>query len=484
MNKRMIIEMTGQIVRLESILLLLPFIVAIIYGEQNCYIAFIAPSIISFVVGSLMVLYAKPKSKVIYAPDGFAITALAWTILSLIGALPFVISGEIKSYTDAFFETVSGFTTTGASILNNVEALSHATLFWRSFTHFIGGMGVLVLLIAILPSSTVRSIHILRAEVPGPTMGKLVPKMRSTSMLLYIIYSGLTILLFIFLVAGGMPVFDSIVHAFGTAGTGGFGIKADSIGGYSPYIQWVIAIFMVIFGVNFNVYYLILLKKFKPAIKNNELWAYLGIITVSTILITVNVSPMYNGFGESLRHSFFQVTSIISTSGFATTNFDLWPVFSKTILILLMFSGACAGSTGGGLKVSRLVLLYKLIKRSFKTMLHPRSVEVIKLDNKTVDETTLQSVSVYFALYMLCVATFLLIICIEPFDFLTNFSAVVSCFNNIGPGLSQVGPTCSFSEYSVFSKWLLSLAMLMGRLEIYPIILATQLFFSERKSKV
>ena len=483
MNRRMIIHMTGQIVRLESILLILPFIVAVIYGEVMCGVAFMVTAAISFLLGTMMARCSRPESKVIYAPEGFIITALSWVVLSLIGALPFVFSGDIPSYTDAFFETVSGFTTTGASILYDVEALSHAALFWRSFTHWIGGMGVLVLIIAIMPSSSARSIHILRAEVPGPTMGKLVPKLRSTSMILYLIYSALTVLLVILLIAGGMPVFDSILHAFGTAGTGGFGIKADSVASYSPYSQWVIAIFMLIFGVNFNIYYLILIRKVKSVIHSHELWTYLGIVATSVILITANIASRFSNVFEALRHSAFQVSSIITTTGFSSADFDLWPDFSKNILFLLMFIGGCAGSTAGGIKVSRIVIMFKQIKRSFSSMLHPRSVGIIRMDEKSVDNATLHNVNVYFILYMTCLAIIILLLGLEQFSFETNFTAAVACFNNIGPGFASVGPAYSYAGYSVFGKWLLSLTMLLGRLEIYPIILATQLFFTRKKYK-
>ena len=480
----MIVNMTGQIVRLESVLLLLPFVVSIIYGESRCIFAYIVTAVISFICGSLMILYSNTKNKVIYAPEGFIITALSWVSLSLIGALPFVISGDIPSYTDAFFETVSGFTTTGASILTDVEAMSHANLFWRSFTHWIGGMGVLVLIVAILPPSSTRSIHILKAEMPGPTMGKLVPKLRSTAVILYVIYMSLTVVQIVFLVAGGMDFFDSILHAFGTAGTGGFGIKSDSVGGYSPYLQWVIAIFMLIFGVNFNVYYLILTKKFKSILHNQELWAYLGIVLGSVIMITANIYSRYDNLSDSLRHASFQVSSIITTTGYSTADFDLWPDFSKNILFILMFIGGCAGSTAGGLKVSRVVLLFKLVKRSFKSMLHPRSVGVIKMEDRSVDDATLQSVGIYFALYMFCLAIIIILLGLEPFSFETNISAAVSCFNNVGPGFSSVGPMYSYAGYSDGATWLLSIAMLLGRLEIYPILLASSFLFSRNKNKL
>ena len=481
MNYRMIFYNIGRFLLVESALLMIPAVMSLI-NNDGAFMAFVI-TIAALTLTGFVAAVKKPQNNNIYAKDGYVIVSMTWILMSLFGALPFVISGDIPSYTDAVFETVSGFTTTGASILTNVEALSHASLFWRSFTHFIGGMGVLVLMVAILPSSSARSIHILKAEVPGPTMGKLVPKLRSTAALLYIIYVALTLLQIIFLLFGGMPLFDSIIHAFGTAGTGGFGIKSDSIGGYSPYLQWVITIFMLIFGVNFNVYYLILIRKFRSIIHSQELWTYIGIVITSVVLVTVNIYSKFHDFGEALRHASFQVSSIITTTGYATTDFDLWPDFSKNILFILMFIGGCAGSTAGGLKVSRIVLLFKQVKRSFNSMLHPRSVKAIRMDEKTVESTTLQNVNIYFALYMICLALIILLLGLENFSFETNFSAAVACFNNVGPGFSSVGPAYSYAGYSIGGKWLLSLAMLLGRLEIYPIILATLVFFSQRKYK-
>ena len=398
--------------------------------------------------------------------------ALAWIIMSGIGALPFVISGEIPNYIDAFFETVSGFTTTGSSIVRDVEALSHGILFWRSFTHWLGGMGVLVFVMAILPSSSDRSIHLMRAEVPGPVVGKLVPKIKETAKILYLIYMVMTFIEVIFLLCGGMPLFDSLVHSFGTAGTGGFGIKVDSIGGYSSYCQWVITIFMLLFGINFNLFYLCLIRRFKSVLKSEELWAYLGIVLAAATIITVNIMPIYNSLSRSIRLSVFQVASIITTTGYATADFNTWPVLSKGILLILMFFGACAGSTGGGFKISRVVLLLKAVKREFHRLIHPRSRTTIKFEGKNVDEGTISGVECYLALYVICFVSIFLILCFEKnFDIETNFSAAASCFNNIGPGLGSVGPVLNFADYSAVSKIVLSIAMLLGRLELFPLII-------------
>ncbi|MBQ4104775.1 MAG: TrkH family potassium uptake protein [Clostridia bacterium] len=470
MNRRMVLNTLGKIALANAALLLLPTIVSAIYMEK-CIWAFLITIGITILLGLGLTFLSRPGTKIIYAKEGFVIVTYAWLIMAGIGALPFVISGEIPSYIDAFFEMVSGFTTTGASILTDVESMSHGLLFWRSFSHWIGGMGVLVFVMAVVPNITDRSIHILRAEMPGPEVGKLRPKARDTAKILYLIYIVLTVIQIILLLAGGMPLFESIVHTFGTAGTGGFGVKANSIAGYSPYLQWVIAIFMLIFGINFNLYYLLLVGKIKAVFKSTELWTYIGIVVVSVGVIVANVFSLYDGFWETLRMSTFQVSSIISTTGFATTDFDLWPGLSKTILLLLMIIGACAGSTAGGLKVSRVVILTKAVFRELKKMLHPRSVRVVKMEGKSVDEQILSSVTTYFAIYMICTLCIFLLISFEPFSIETNLSATLACFNNIGPGLDAVGPTASYAEYSGFSKILLSVAMLLGRLEIYPLIL-------------
>lgn len=464
--------MLGQIVKLEAALLLLPLIVSICYRETNGIFAFLITIVLSLAIGFAITLISKPKNKLIFAKEGFVIVALAWIVMSAIGALPFVLSGDIPSYIDAFFETVSGFTTTGASILTNVEGISRGLLFWRSFTHWIGGMGVLVFIMAIIPSISDRSIHIMRAEMPGPIVGKLVPRAKQTAKILYLIYIAMTVLEIILLLFGGMSFFDSVVHSFGTAGTGGFGIYSDSIASFNPYIQWVITIFMALFGINFNLYYLILIKRFRSAISSGELWCYIGILLASTAIISANIYPIYNNLSDAIRNSAFQVSSIMTTTGFSTADFNLWPELSKGILLVLMFIGACAGSTAGGLKVSRVVMLFKMIKRELKRMLHPRSVSSVKFEGKTLDSTTLNSVSSYFALYIVIFAAIFLVLCFEPFGFETNFSAVTACFNNIGPGFAAVGPAGSFAEYSAISKIVLSIAMLLGRLEIYPLLFA------------
>ena len=466
----MILNTVGLMLKVEAALLLLPAIAALIYGE-SCLWSILISAAISLAAGFALTLLSRPKSQVIYAREGFITVALAWVAVSAVGALPFYISREIPSYIDAFFETVSGFTTTGASILLNVEVMSRGLLFWRSFTHWVGGMGVLVFVMALVPSVTDRSIHIMRAEMPGPVVGKLMPRARDTASILYKIYVGMTLLQIILMWIGGMPLFESIVHAFGTAGTGGFGVKADSIAGYSPYLQWVITVFMLLFGINFNLYYLLLIRRFRAAAQSSECWYYLGIVGVCIALITVNILPMYANFREALRLSAFQVASIVTTTGYATADFNLWPQFSKAILLLLMIMGACAGSTGGGLKVSRAVMLFKMVGKEIRHLLHPRSVNSVRFEGKHVDGATLKSVSSYFAIYIICILAICLILSLEPFDLETNLSATLACFNNIGPGLAAVGPASNYAAYSPASKLVLSLAMLLGRLEIYPLLL-------------
>ncbi len=471
MNRRMVFYMIGQLVKVEALLLLLPLAVAFCYGE-SCWQAIAISIGVALAVGYGLTLISKPGNKLIFAKEGFVIVALSWILMSVIGALPFVISKEIPSFIDAFFETVSGFTTTGASILLNLEEMSHGLLFWRSFTHWVGGMGVLVFIMAVVPSAADRSIHIMKAEVPGPIVGKLVPKVRQTARILYLIYIAMTVVQFILLLCGGMNAFESAVHTFGTAGTGGFGVRPDSITSYSPYLQWVITVFMFLFGVNFNLYYLLLLRRFSSVLKSSELWTYIGVNFTATAIITLNIFNLCGSLSESIRLSAFQVVSVSTTTGFATADFNLWPELSKGILIVLMFFGAMAGSTAGGLKISRIVLLGKMIKREFMHTLHPRSVSTVKFEGKTVDDSTLNSVSTYFSLFMCGFFAMFLLISIDKFDFLTNFSAVAACINNIGPGLGAVGPTGSFAGYSDFSKLVLSAAMLLGRLEFFPLIIA------------
>lgn len=468
MNKRMIFFMLGRIVLLEAILLLLPLGCSLVYKEE-CFWAFAITIAIAITISFCLSFINKPKDKNIFAKEGFVIVSLAWIVLSAIGALPFYISREIPSYVDAFFETVSGFTTTGASILTDVESMSRGLLFWRSFTHWIGGMGVLVLLMAIFPTDSGRSMHIMRAEMPGPIVGKLVPKIKSTARVLYLIYMALTGVQIVLLLLGGMSIFESVIYSLGTAGTGGFGIDADSLAGYSAYSQWVITIFMLIFGVNFNLYYLILVKKAKTALKSEELWLYLCIVAVSTGIIAYDIYSMYGA--ESVRQSAFQVASIISTTGYASADFNLWSPLSKGILFLLMFVGACAGSTAGGIKVSRIILLFKSIRSNLRQVLRSRSVESVNFEGKKIENRTITNTLAYLALYFLCFGIIFLIISFDRFDIETNISAVAACFNNVGPGFSGVGPTSSYFDYSNISKLVLSYAMLLGRLELYPMLL-------------
>lgn len=466
----MVFYMTGQMIKVEAALLILPLIVSLYYNEA-CYMSFIITIAVALAVGFAMTLVSRPENHVIYAKDGFVVVTLAWIAMSGIGALPFTISGEIPHYIDAVFETISGFTTTGATIIPDIESLSRGILFWRSFTHWVGGMGVLVFVMAIIPNFSDRSMHLIRAEMTGPIIGKLVPKAKETAKILYLIYIALTAAEVIMLLFGGMSLYESLVHSFGTAGTGGFGVKADSIGGYNSYIQWVITVFMLLFGVNFNMYYFILIRHFRAAFKIREIWCYFGIVLVSIGIITANIMPIYNNLAESLRLSAFQVSSIITTTGYATADFNLWPGLSKGILLLLMFIGGCASSTAGGIKQARIIILIKMIRNEFNRMLHPRSVNAVKMEGKTVDSATLKNVSVYFALYMLCLFTVFFILCFEPFSFETNFSAAVACFNNVGPGFDAVGPVSNFAAYSDVSKITLSVAMLLGRLEMFPLLL-------------
>ncbi len=468
----MIFNTIGRVLCVEGALLVLPLLVSAI-NQEACWLAFLVAIAACLAVGAVLLLFCSPKDTTMYTREGLIIVALCWLAISLFGSIPFVVSGEIPSFADAFFETVSGFTTTGASILTDIEALSKGILFWRSFTHWIGGMGILVFVVAILKRNTDRPIHILRAEIPGPTMDKLVPKSGDTAKILYLIYIGMTVLEIIFLLFGGMTFYESCVHAFGTAGTGGFGIKSNSLEGYSPYCQWVVAIFMFLFGINFNLYFVLLIGKAKDAFKSTELWAYVGIVVFAAFGIFCNILPTCKGAEEAIRLSFFQASSIITTTGFSTADFNLWPTFSKLILFILMFIGGCAGSTAGGLKVSRVVILVKRIRRQLRRVVHPRAVERVKNDGKTVDEETVNETGAYFALYFVILAVLFLLVGLDAsnFDFETNVSAVAACFNNVGPGFGAVGPKGSYAGYSVFSKLVLSAAMLLGRLEIYPLLL-------------
>lgn len=468
MNKSIILHIIGWILSFEATFMILPCIVAVIYQEKTG-IAFVITIVICLLFGLPLALH-KPRSRVFFAKEGFITVALGWIVLSVMGSLPFFISGEIPHYVDALFEVVSGFSTTGSSVLSDVEALSNSMLFWRSFTHWIGGMGVLVFILAILPLAGGESMHLIRAESPGPSVGKLVPRIRSTAMLLYAIYFGLTVLQIILLLLGGMPLFDSLTVAFGTAGTGGFAIKNTSIASYSDYHQIVITVFMFLFGINFSLYYLILFKKIRGAIKSEELRWYLLIATGSIVLIALNIGG-FKGFLSSLKDVAFQVASIMTTTGFSTADFNIWPAFSKTILVLLMFIGACAGSTGGGLKVSRIIILFKTIGKELSFLIHNRSVKVLKLDGKKIEHETLRSVNVYIVTYILIFTFSALIISLDNFDLITSFTAIVATINNIGPGLEIVGPNGNYGVFSDLSKFVLMVNMLVGRLEIFPILL-------------
>lgn len=474
MNYRMVSYIIGQIVRVEGILMIPPLVVSVIYGE-NAFAAFLIPIVLSVAAGTLLTI-KKPSNPNIFAKEGFVTVGLAWIIMSVIGALPFVIDGCIPSFVDAFFETVSGFTTTGASILTAVEPLGRGMLFWRSFTHFVGGMGVLVFVLAILPQADTRSVklmHVMRAEVPGPKVGKLVSKIGRTARIMYGIYIGLTLIQTILLIAGGMPVYDSIVNSFATAGTGGFAIKNASIAAYdSAYIDYVIGIFMFLFGVNFNLYYLILIGHVGEALRSEELRWYLIITGVSTALIAADIYDIFGTVGESVRYAFFQVTSVMSTTGFATSDYNAWPALSKVILALLMFCGACVGSTTGGIKVGRIILLVKSGLREVKYMLHPRAVVAVRSEGKPVERDVLRGANSYMIVYiMLFTASLFLVEMVEECDLVTGFTAVSACLNNVGPGLGEVGPAGNFSALTPFTKILLSVDMLAGRLEIFPLLM-------------
>ena len=460
---------------------MIPLIISIMYLETLNIVAFIISSAIAMLAGSLLTHILGENDKLLFAKEGFAIVAIAWILISVVGAIPYVISGTIPSFVNAFFETVSGFTTTGASVLSDVEALSKGILFWRSFTHWLGGMGVLIFIMAIFPQESGRSIHILRAEMPGPIVGKIVPKLRETARILYIIYIAITVIESLLLWIAGMPLYESILHAFGTSGTSGFGIKSDSLAGYGVHIQWMIMVFMLLGGISFNFYYLIFMKQLKPALKNTELWVYFAITFVSGIAITLNIMPMYGTFGEALHQAFFHASSIITTTGYSITNYDTWPNFSKVLLMILMFIGGCSGSTAGGIKISRYILFIKSILRDMKQMLHPTAVSGIRMDGKKVDDKTISGISTYFAFYFIIFFIILLLISLEPFSFETNFSAVVACFNNIGAGFGMVGPMGNYAAFSIPAKLLLSFTMLLGRLEIFPMLMLFMPSFWKRK---
>lgn len=471
MNYKMTAYVLGKMLGVEALVLCIPAAVSLIYGETSDMVAF---GITSAVLCVFFLLFGrkKPENGRIYGKDGLVIVAAAWILWSVFGALPFYLSREIPSYVDALFETVSGFTTTGSTILTDIEALSYGMNFWRCLTHWIGGMGVLVFVMVVTSLDDKSSMHLMRAEVPGPEADKLVPKARETAKLLYAMYLALTVAEIIFLLAGGMNLYDSIIHSFSTAGTGGFANHNSSVAYYdSAYIDGVITVFMILFGINFNMYFLLLIKDVKSVWKNEEVRAYLGIIVAATLVITCNVLSIYKEPLKAFRYSIFQVASIITTTGFATTDFNLWPELSKCILLLIMVIGACAGSTGGGVKVSRFLILWKSILKQVKGMLHPKSVNVVKVNGKKISNETLQGVYAYFSAYVFVFGISVLLVALDNFDFATTISGVLTTLSNVGPGISRVGPIENFQSFSVLSKIVFSMDMLIGRLEIFPFLM-------------
>lgn len=474
MNYRLIGKFISKMLMVEGVFMLPALGISIYCGEMDSVYGFVVSLAILTVVLAILALGCRETKSIFRAREGLVCVGIAWIMISLLGCLPFYFSGEIPSFVDALFETVSGFTTTGASILSDVEALSKGILYWRSFTHWLGGMGVLVFVLALggeSKKSNGYTMHLLRAESPGPKVSKLVPRMKDTAKILYLIYFGMTIADLIFLLIGGMPIFDAVCTAIGTAGTGGFGIKNDSMAGYSPYIQNVCTVFMLLFGINFSCYYLLILRQFKSVLKDEELRFYLGIVLGSTALIALNINGMYGTWRETIRHAAFQVSSIITTTGFATTDFDRWPSFSKAIIICLMLVGGCAGSTSGGFKCGRALLLVKSLRRNVRQILHPQKVQVVRMNGQMVEEQVLDNTNAYLAAYLFMMVFSFVVISLDGFSSLTNLTAVSACFNNVGPGLDAVGPTCNFGGYSALSKGILIVDMLAGRLEIFPILI-------------
>lgn len=469
MNFTFITYILGWILNFQGVFLLVPCIVSLIYKEKSG-ISFLITAILCLIIGRVCTR-KKPKKKSFYAKDGFVSVALGWIVLSISGALPFLISGEIPNVYDALFETISGYTTTGATILSDVEALSKCLLFWRSFTHWIGGMGILAFVLCILPLAGGNNMHLMRAESPGPSVSKLVPRVRSTALILYGIYTALTVIECVLLLVGGMSLFDAVTTSFATAGTGGFGIRNTSIAEYNMFIQNVVAIFMVLFGVNFTIYFLLLVRKPKQVFKSEELHVYLGIVLLSTLIIGVNVRDSFSSIWVAMQQAFFQVGAIITTTGFSTVDFNLWPTLSKTILVLLMFVGACAGSTGGGIKVSRIIIAFKNVKNEISSFVHPKSVHTIRLEGKKIGNDVVRSVNMYLALYALVFVTSMLLISLENRSFETSFTAVAATLNNIGPGLDGVGPMENFGGFNPFSKCVFMFDMLAGRLELLPMVI-------------
>lgn len=468
MNFNIIIYMLGWIMNIEALFMLLPVMTAAIYRESIGFI-YLGVAAVCGLIG-FFCTRKKPRLTMFFAREGFVTVAFGWIVLSFFGCMPFVISGEIPHIIDAMFEIVSGFTTTGSSIIPQVEDMSRATLMWRSFSHWIGGMGILVFILAILPMAGDYNMHIMRAESPGPSVGKLVPKLRITAKLLYSIYLGMTIVMVILLLAGGMPLFDSICMSFGAAGTGGFSCRNFGQAGYTIYQQGVITVFMLLFGVNFNVYFLMLIRRPREAFRCEELRGYLAAVAISILLITINIRSLFPSLFMAFHQATFQVSSIITTTGYATVDYNQWPEFSKCILLLIMFIGACAGSTGGGMKVSRVMIAFKEVKKEMSAVIHPRSVKVLKYEGKALDHNVLRSLNAYIILYFLIFGISLLIVSLDNFDFMTSFSAVAANLNNIGPGMSMVGPVSNYSSLSYLSKTVLIFDMLAGRLELFPML--------------
>lgn len=469
MNRKIVIYILGWVMIFLAAFMLLPCLVSLIYKEETG-VYFLFTAILSFVVGGI-ITRKKPESGHFYAKEGFVSVAFSWIIMSLLGAVPLWASGEIPHFVDALFEIVSGFTTTGASVVPDVEALSHTTLFWRCFSHWIGGMGVLVFLMAILPLAGGENIHLLRAESPGPIVSKLVPRMRKTAEILYIIYLAMTVLQAVLLIFTGLPVFDSICMSLGTAGTGGFALVADSVASYTALQQVIITVFMMLFGVNFSFYYLILLKKGREAFKLEEVRWYFAIFAIASALITIDLTQNASEILHNANLATFQVATIMTTTGFATADFNLWPTFSRNILVILMFVGACAGSTGGGMKVSRFIIYIKTAVKEVSHLIHPRSVKVVKMDDKTVSEETIRTTNTYLIMYGFIFVASMFLLCLDQYDLVTNFTAVAATINNIGPGLGAVGPMGGFGGFSVLSKLIMIFDMLVGRLEIFPLLI-------------
>ncbi len=473
MNRKIIGRMLGFLLLLECVFLFPSVVVCLLHGEVGALRAILTTMIVAATLGCGLCLLCRKADRHFYAREGFLITALGWTVLSLVGALPFWFSGEIPSYVDAVFEVISGFTTTGASILPEVESMSKGLLFWRSFTHWLGGMGILVFLLAVVPMGKGGgdSVHILRAESPGPNVGKLVPKLRQTAAILYGIYVVLTVLNVIFLLLGGMSLFDSLCTAFGTAGTGGFGVRNDSMASYSPYLQTVCTVFMALFGINFTVYFLLLIGKVKQVLKSEEVWVYLCLMLGSICIIALNIAFQHPSFRDAFHHAAFTVSSIMTTTGFATVDFDLWPQLSRSILMVLMICGACAGSTGGGIKTARLILLVKSMRSRLRQFLRPRSVNLVRFEGRTISDETIQGVTTYMTAYCAILVASFLVLAADGFSLETNLTAVLACLNNIGPGLGLVGPTGNYAMFSAGAKIVLMLDMLLGRLEIFPLLI-------------